>query len=251
MSPTQGLVLAGGCGTRMGGIGDELPKCLLEVGGSLLIDHQLRALAEMGIDDTLVVVGHHGSRVDSIVAGRARTVLNPDYRSTDSLRSFQIAQEALNGPLLLVNGDVLFSPEILRGLLAAGPDHLAYDSDSRCGDEQTKVHLKGDRLLAASKQLPGELASGESIGMLFLDTHTARAMCHNAAEILARDPRASLPDALVGLNLCVFDIAGLPWIEIDTPSDLDAARDRTWPAIARHARVADHRPRPYIGPDRE
>jgi choline kinase len=31
--------------------------------------------------------------------------------------------------------------------------------------------------------------------------------------------------------VCV-DVAGLPWVEIDYPDDLAAARARVWPAIA-------------------
>ena len=45
----QALILAAGRGTRMGEKTSELPKCLLEVGGRALIEHQLETLAECGV----------------------------------------------------------------------------------------------------------------------------------------------------------------------------------------------------------
>src|SRR4051794_15980534 len=63
----QAVILAAGRGSRLGA---QLPKCLVEVGGRLLIDHQLEALAMAGAETPVVVVGY-GKRLVRPTVGRA------------------------------------------------------------------------------------------------------------------------------------------------------------------------------------
>ena len=52
------IILAAGRGSRMGNLTDEKPKCLLEVFGKPLIEHQIEALTKGGIEDIAIVTGY-------------------------------------------------------------------------------------------------------------------------------------------------------------------------------------------------
>ena len=78
------VLLAAGSGSRMG----TRPKSLLELGGVPLIRRQLIALSGAGVDEVVVVLGHHADAIEPMVQTFPVTVVrnpNPD----DGLASSQ------------------------------------------------------------------------------------------------------------------------------------------------------------------
>jgi choline kinase len=59
----RGIILAAGKGSRLNGAAGESPKCLVKAGGLTLVDRQIRALRNAGIDDIAVVVGCQADQV--------------------------------------------------------------------------------------------------------------------------------------------------------------------------------------------
>ncbi len=89
------VLLAAGAGSRLG----HRPKCLLELGGVPLIRRQLIALSGAGVDEVVVVLGHHADLIDPVVQTFPVTVVrnpNPDEGQVSSQR---IGLAALTGKL--------------------------------------------------------------------------------------------------------------------------------------------------------
>lgn len=59
----KAVVLAAGEGTRLRGLAGGRPKVLLEVGGEPLLTHGLGALAGLGVEEFVLVVGHGAGAV--------------------------------------------------------------------------------------------------------------------------------------------------------------------------------------------
>jgi CTP:molybdopterin cytidylyltransferase MocA len=57
------VLLAAGSGSRIG----NQPKCLLELGGVPLIRRQLIALSGAGVDELVVVLGHHAEKIEPVI----------------------------------------------------------------------------------------------------------------------------------------------------------------------------------------
>ena len=79
------VLLAAGAGERLG----RRPKCLLELGGVPLIRRQLIALSGAGVDELVVVVGHHAEQVLPAVETFPVTLVhnpNPDDGPVSSQR---------------------------------------------------------------------------------------------------------------------------------------------------------------------
>ena len=55
----KALILAAGVSRRLYPQTYNTPKCLLEVGGKPIINYQLEALSELGINDITIIVGYH------------------------------------------------------------------------------------------------------------------------------------------------------------------------------------------------
>jgi molybdenum cofactor cytidylyltransferase len=79
------VLLAAGSGSRIG----HRPKSLLELGGVPLIRRQLIALSGAGVDEVVVVLGHHAELIEPLVQTFPVTIvrnLSPDDGQVSSQR---------------------------------------------------------------------------------------------------------------------------------------------------------------------
>ncbi len=232
------IILAAGVGSRLEKLTGGKPKCLVEIGGRPLILHQLEALSDHGVGPVLMVVGYRHEAIREVVGQRVEYILNENYERTNSLYSLWLAREWVKDSFVLLNSDLFFDPEILARLLEEPGNVLAYDSTSSRGREQTKVAIRGRRVVDLGKDLPPASARGEGLGLLKFDPEGAKAMFAVADQLVQQgQERAWVIEAtravcriapIYGVN-----VAGLPWTEVDFPHDLEEARTQIWPAIWR------------------
>jgi len=246
MKPPIAIILAAGRGSRLGALTRTRPKCLLRVGVCTLLEHQLAALARLGIERVAVVTGFAGERVRQVGGERLLYVVNPRSHSTNSFYSLWLTRELARDGFLLLNADVLFHPDLLARLLDSPyRDALTVERREQFTDEEMKVELAGDRVLALSKELEPRRAQAENVGVVKFSAPGAQALFSTMETLLARGAERELaPFAFNALAqrypLHAVDITGIPWIEIDFASDLRRARREVLPAIAA---VRPRRPR--------
>ena len=99
-----------------------------------------------------------------------------------------------------------------------------------------KVTFQAGRLQEINKSMSGQDADGESVGLLkftqasmtelFAEAETALQVGGGNQWAPAAIARLAQHQTIVGV-----DIAGLPWIEIDFPEDLQQARHKVWPLL--------------------
>ncbi len=240
MFPPQAIILAAGRGRRLGALTRTRPKCLLRVGSRTLLEHQLAALARHGIARAAIVIGYGGEQVQQVGGTQAEYIVNPRSAVTNSLYSLWLARHLTYEGFLLLNADVLFHPELLTRLLASPyPDALTVERRQRFDDEQMKVQLDGERVVALSKQLDAGRAHAENVGVVKFSAAGARALFAKIGELLAAGAECELcPFAFNALAphypLHAVVINGIPWIEIDFVADLQRARQEVLPSILAH-----------------
>jgi molybdenum cofactor cytidylyltransferase len=89
------VLLAAGSGSRLG----HKPKSLLELGGVPLIRRQLIALSGAGVDEVVVVLGHHAELIDPVVQTFPVTVVRNLQPDDGQVSSQRIGLAALGGKL--------------------------------------------------------------------------------------------------------------------------------------------------------
>jgi choline kinase len=166
------IILAAGKGERLMPLTRNTPKSLLEIGGGVtLLEAQLGRAADAGIEDIVVVVGYRAEQIEAKIKGsgiRARTVYNPFYDISNNLVSAWLARAEMTNDFVLLNGDVVFNPQVLARLVASrnGDIQMVIDRKDQYDDDDMKVTTEGNAIMAVSKRLPVERAGGESIGMI-------------------------------------------------------------------------------------
>ena len=119
---SRAVILAAGRGSRLQSLTDDMPKCLVEIGGTPLLMRTLGGLAEQGLDEAVIVIGYGGDtvreRVGESYAGLAiHYVEAPDFASTNNIRSLWDARRYLDQDLLLLEADVVFDAAVGGALL--------------------------------------------------------------------------------------------------------------------------------------
>jgi molybdenum cofactor cytidylyltransferase len=89
------VLLAAGAGSRLGG----RPKALLELGGVPLIRRQLIALSGAGVDEVVVVLGHHAEAIEASVRDFPVTLARNPLPDDGQASSVRIGLQALGGKL--------------------------------------------------------------------------------------------------------------------------------------------------------
>jgi len=89
------VLLAAGAGARLGG----RPKALLELGGVPLVLRQLIALSGAGVDEVVVVLGHHADAVEAAVRAFPITLAHNPSPDDGQPSSVRIGLQALSPKL--------------------------------------------------------------------------------------------------------------------------------------------------------
>jgi molybdenum cofactor cytidylyltransferase len=89
------VLLAAGSASRIGG----RPKALLELGGTPLILRQLASLFDAGIDDVVVVLGHHAGQIEPVVRAFPLTRVHNPSPDDGLVSSQRLGLQGLSGRL--------------------------------------------------------------------------------------------------------------------------------------------------------
>jgi histidinol-phosphate aminotransferase len=230
---TRAIVLAAGLGSRLSEGGDITPKPLRRVAGVPLVVRVLRTLRAAGIEHAVVVVGHCGHLIKAAIAEEPELGLEVSFvENTDYLKKNGVSVLAAAGFIdrecVLTMSDHLYSPELVRRLLAAeipaDGAALAVDYDiPRCFDldDATKVGVERGLIVRISKELDSYDA---------LDTGVFRigpSLVAELSRVAEQNGDASLSDGVQALSrrgvFAAVDVGEVRWIDVDTQPALERA----------------------------
>jgi L-glutamine-phosphate cytidylyltransferase len=237
------VILAAGVARRLAPLTDKTHKALLPVGGRPVLARMLAALADSGIRETTIVVGHCADQVRALAGkglGRMaiRYIENPAY-TKGSVLSLYAARAQLTEPALVMDADVLFPREFLRRLLAIpAPSALMIDRSFADTGEEVKLYTRRDRVIALGKKVVPDAweTVGEGIGFFKCGAAAGPEFVAAMEHVIASgDGLNEYEDALHILLQRVHvgwvDVTGLPWTEIDFAEDLRRAEDEVLPRV--------------------
>lgn len=224
-----------GKGERMRPYTNNLPKCLLPVGGKTIIDWIVGDTRQLAPTETIFITGYKAEVMDRYLAdkpewGKTRTVLQSDPQGLGQAISLALPYTNDDEPLLIILGDTLFDADL--GRLAGESENVLYtykvQDPRRFGVAVTGENGRIERLV----EKPQEFVSDEAIvGIYYIKD--VKALRSTLKHLMDNDIRTrgefQLTDALQMMieQGCKFRTAPVQeWLDCGLPETL--IQTNTW-----------------------
>lgn len=111
----QIIILAAGEGKRLRPLTNEKPKCLVELNGTPLLEHQLKVLNSLDVRDIHVVGGYQAHKLEKY---KINLHINKNYKETNMVHTLFTAWSHVKTGLDLVisYGDIVYEKSVLLAL---------------------------------------------------------------------------------------------------------------------------------------
>lgn len=245
----RAILINAGQGSRLLPLTLHTPKCLVEVNGRSILDHQIEALHAAGVTRIEVVGGYRAAQIREHLARhydpqQVGLTINPFWSVASSIGSVWAVREYLDQPFVLVNGDTIFDASVFQQAIRdMRPGvNLVVEPMTAPEHDDMLVQVREGRVLAVGKQLRAAEATHRSLGIvlspdrrpggLYLAALRAvveadggyNAYHHDVIDQIARTAAVTAIENHSGL-----------WREVDRPEDIERwTRDhnpRTWPRV--------------------
>ncbi len=234
----QAVILAAGLSRRMGRATQDKPKCLLQIKGETILGRTLNNLRAAGIRDLVMTVGYRHQMIRDFIASsfpslNVSYLLNVGYAGNNNAYSLWMTRGSVEGPLFLLDSDILFDKTILPLLADCGEENcLAVRVSRTLTEEEMKVAIREGtkQITHISKTIDPRTAYGESIGIERFSPGFLKDLYAILDRRISRENKihdfyeASFQEVIEsGHPLFAVDIGPRKAAEIDSPADIAAA----------------------------
>jgi len=222
----KAIILAAGKSTRLYPITLTNPKCMLQVAGKKIIDHQISWLRQCDITDILVVTGYLNHMIESHLNDDVRYAYFPHYENTNNLATLYSVRDELNDDVVILFSDVLLSVKLLYRCINRS-DHICLIVDSQnITDKTMRVIIEDDFITDIGGHIPVEQADANFIGVAKFSVNVIQDLVVKMGELLKDDKylhdyyTVALRDwSASGGKVSYIEVEQDPWVEIDTVED--------------------------------
>ena len=221
----KAIIMAAGVGKRLQALNINKPKCLIKVGGETLIRRSVNLLINKGISDITVIVGFMAHLIRNELSNDVAYFENPDFHSTNSIKSLWYARDLLEDNVLLLNGDLYYEHSILDyAINQTNPVVMLADS-TRINNADYRFGFIGDQINRFGKHLTNQETDGEYVGIVRIDQSFIKTFKQTLKEMItAGKSNIWWEDVLYSfiekqIPIHYFDVAGTFWSEVDTLQD--------------------------------
>ncbi len=240
----KALILAAGYGRRLQPITNSIPKSMVEVNGTPLLENALNNLYELGLSEVGIVVGHMADYIKEHIGSEWKGMKisyyeNERYLETNNIISLYKAVDFCDDDMLMLECDVYYHKEMIEKLLTGeGECNILVSPFNPESMDGTVIRVEGDKAL--------ELILGKWQGEDFDYSSTKKTvnMYKFTKEFVAKymplikwyaenmgeqSYYEKVLGALMYLRECDMRVVEVPeemWCEIDDQDDLQRARAR-------------------------
>ncbi|MHA1240708.1 MAG: sugar phosphate nucleotidyltransferase, partial [Promethearchaeota archaeon] len=227
--------MSAGIGSRLKPITNEKPKCLVNVCSKPILQHQIDIFYnDDRFDEIIIVIGYMADLIRNLIKTfynndpKIILVENKDFLTTNNMYSLFLTKDYIKNSFLLMNGDVILNPEIIREIIKFPAENAIAVDVGQYNKESMKVIQKGDLLIDISKEITKKDALGSSIDFYKFSKKGKDIFFSKMEEIIVKRNNANqwtevaIQELLNSktLEMRAYDIKGKAWVEIDNFNDL-------------------------------
>lgn len=146
----QAVILAAGHGTRLWPLSEARPKVMMQIGNKPILEHIISSLVENGITDIAIVVGYRRGLIQAYFGDGSDFGADLTYmeqkRLLGTAHALVTAKDFPKGDFLVLPGDNVISPAVIRDLLKGGRPNSALLTRSSIPSKYGVVELTDGRV---------------------------------------------------------------------------------------------------------
>ena len=165
----KAVIMAGGKGTRLRSVSEELPKPMVPVLGKPILEYQVGMLRRYGIRDIVIITGYKAKYIHDYFGDGSSFSVNISYINEDeplgTAGALYYLRDQIDEDFLLLMGDLMMSVDVDRFMeahkkgggmatLFVHPNSHPHDSDVILTDTEGKLSDFGEDLWGQGKR-PG------------------------------------------------------------------------------------------------
>jgi|MDTC01.2.fsa_nt_gb choline kinase len=229
----RSLILAAGLGSRLEHKTKHIPKAMVEVNGTPIITHQIRALQFNNINEVGVVLGYKSEILKEYLLGEHPDIkfnffFNDRYSTSNSSYSFYLASEYVkNQSYIHLNCDILFSSDMLKKLINSPfSNAIAINYKQKLTDNMELVSVSKDKKILKMSNIYFNDAEAKAYGLAKLSSDSNNWIIKKIDNFLAngdfnQNYYGIIREAVNHLDYYVVDSDELLLSEINTLIDYD------------------------------
>ncbi len=238
------IIIAAGSGKRISDAMKSIPKSLIKINGKPIVDYQISALRESGIDDITLITGPHSEKFN---VKDVKYIKDRNYSNHDILGSLMEAKNNFKHNTLVLYSDIIFEKEIIDQILKSKENiSIAVDMNWEEMYENRTEHPKSEaenillnnegKIIQIKKNIKNESKKiGEFLGIIKFTLEGSQLFIKKYNELIDRNSSKSFHEApsiekayltdmiqeLIDLGITVEPVLiSNKWCEIDTMQDL-------------------------------
>ncbi len=233
----RAIILAAGQSSRLHPLTKNIPKCLLEVGNTTILDYNINILEEAGVNEIVLVVGHHGHIIEERYGDKFECIFYPDYNKTNNLYTLNYVSKYLEGETIILFSDILVDLQTLKNCIYSDLDFCLIVHRKNILDGTMKVIIKNNSIQQVGSHVPSSNADGNFVGISKF-SYRASKVLRDKINLICQAGNKIQEYYTIALNAALNDgeLIGFcevvtPWIEIDTIEDYELAQKVIFPEI--------------------
>tara|TARA_B100000965_G_scaffold403410_1_gene431414 strand:- start:522 stop:1265 length:744 start_codon:yes stop_codon:yes gene_type:complete len=170
----RAIIIAAGLGSRLKPFTNDLPKTLVKIGNTSILESQLKVFRSLNIKDINLITGY---KREKFKEKKVKYFFNKEYKNNNILESLFCAKSKMNKTCLISYSDIIFKRNIVKKLLSSRNDiSILVDTDWKKiykgrtmhppSQAENVIFDKNNILKKVGKNLSTKKSNGEFIGMV-------------------------------------------------------------------------------------
>lgn len=231
----KALILAAGIGNRLGEHTKDKPKCLVEVNEKPILEYQLEALIENGINEVVIVLGYKADKIKEFIKRskfkdlKIKFIENKEFNSSNSSYSFWLASDEVKDESYIhLNCDIIFFSSLLKKLIESKYKNvIVIDKKIKLTDNMEQVHMEDDKIIHMQNTLL-EGSVGKATGVGKFSSENIFWIKNRAKDYISKGDKNQnhygiIREAVKHLNFYGLDAGDEVLFEINSVNDLNNA----------------------------
>ena len=109
------MIMAGGLGSRLGKITKNIPKPLLKIGGTSILERIIKGLEQSGVNDIYISVNYLKEKIIKFITSKkfnSNITIVEERKKLGTVGSLSLINDKIKSPIILINADLITSLSI-------------------------------------------------------------------------------------------------------------------------------------------